>query len=327
MALVPEQLTFGGMGVRVGAYLLDELVVRLVAVLIAIIGRSDWIDRAITFVAFPVYFAFWEGPGAGRSASGCSDCGCADRGRCAGPAGAALRARCVRSARHPARGVGGWPRPRTRRAGLSLLPLLVGLVIVGFLMRRSNDSPGLHETVSGRGCCGCRSSPAAETGRPARGPAGRGPAAAGRVPGDGRPVRGRPRGPDRRPWIAIGDDQVLGRRVLAAVPRPRQPAGAARRRAAGRLWPLGHGTATVGGVSYRWRRTWPRRGRDRGRRRPRAPGAVARGPAGPRTARGGIGHEAQKDGSLPGQPLLEQVWCSRTAGRSSSTSRPARRPD
>ena len=116
---------------------------------------------------------------------------------------------------------------------------------------------------------------------------------------------------------------MLGRRVFAAVPRPRQPAGAARRRAGRAPWPLGHGTATVGGVSYRWRRTWP----------PSAPGSRTSSTAstwcgGPRPSRSSNSSrrnwpQAQKDGSLPGQ--LSSNRCG-AAGRPAAAPRLPARP-
>src|SRR5262245_1145000 len=65
-ALVPEQLTFGGMGVRVAAYLLDELIVRLGFVLPTQAGVRlaigwDLAALAVPLAAFPIYFVLLEG--------------------------------------------------------------------------------------------------------------------------------------------------------------------------------------------------------------------------------------------------------------------------
>ena len=107
-----------------------------------------------------MYFAFWEGLWGRSVGKWLLGLRCADRGRCA-------RLRRRAAARAAVFGLlvtlpevlAGVAWPRTRRAGLSLLPLLVGLVIVGFLMRRSNDFRGCTRQCKGRGCCGCRSSP------------------------------------------------------------------------------------------------------------------------------------------------------------------------
>src|SRR5262245_24595709 len=139
-ALVPEQLTFGGMGVRVAAYLLDDLVVRLaVAVPIALVERPDWFARVITLLAFPTYFSVMEGlwgRSVGKWALGLRVC---RQGTTLAPG---LRRGALRGA---AFGLLVTVPEVLARVSLtedptggllSFFPLLVGLVLVGLPMRR-----------------------------------------------------------------------------------------------------------------------------------------------------------------------------------------------
>jgi hypothetical protein len=109
--------------------------------------------------------------------------------------------------------------------------------------------------------------------------------------------------------VAIGDDQVLGRRVVLRLypdrdgPRVRGAGGRP-----GRLWPLGHGSTAVGGAAYRWEAYVAPSGapladvvdREHPVRWPEARSVLEQ-----------LAAElaaAQKDGSLPGQLSLDQFW-------------------
>jgi hypothetical protein len=322
-ALVPEQLTFGGMGVRVAASLLDEVIVRVGFVLPARAAiRSavgwDWAALAAPLVLFPLYFVLLEGlTGAswGKRLFGLRVC----RQGTTLPPGfrrAAIRtlvfyllvtvtlSQAVLVAGKLGAGE-SWPQVL-----VNLVPFLIGLAVLVIPMRRSNDFRGLHEKLSGTCVLRLPQVPrplklvgrhgdrmAALPARPADFPAVVGPYAVARAV---RAADG---------WVAVGDDPVLGRRVLLRL----RPDGGARDRhptpgRPGRLWALGHGTVPVADVPHRWDAYVGPTGAPLAdvvdRRHPvRWPEArpVLEPLAGDLAA-------ADKDGTLPAQLSLAQVW-------------------
>jgi hypothetical protein len=311
------------MGVRVGAYLIDEFIVRVAFALPVqlLLGRaiaSDWLHQIVPLVLFPVYFFLLEGL-TGRSWGkwlvGLRVC----RQGTTQPPG--LRRAAIRTlvfyllvtvtVTHAwlvvARLRDGPPGPEIL---LNLVPFVVGLLILVVPMRRSNDFRGLHETLSGTCVLRLPQVPRplklvgrhgdrllAVPPRPAEFPETVGPFSVARAVAVG----------DQ--WVAVGDDAVLGRRVLMRLypdrggPPVRSAGGQP-----GRLWPLGRGTANVGGAPHRWEAFVAPTGAPiadvvDARHRVRWPEA--------RPVLEQIAVElaaAEKDGSLPGQLSLDQVW-------------------
>jgi uncharacterized RDD family membrane protein YckC len=157
-ALVPSHLTYGGLTVRVTAYLLDEFFVRLflvlplAAVLHALTGAQA-AGTVLPFVLLPLYFVLLEGPyGAslGKRMLGLRVCRCGTTD----PPG--VRRAAVRtlvfyllvaltllsaSAFFESGGRGALL--------LAGLPFLAGLLLLVVPMRKSNDFRGIHELASG----------------------------------------------------------------------------------------------------------------------------------------------------------------------------------
>ena len=264
-ALVPEQLTFGGMGVRVGAYLLDELLVRLAILVVfgwlAAFGDSKWVD----FVVFPLYFVVLEGrygASLGKRLLGLRVC----RVGTTEPPGfkrAAVRMLVFYLLVTLTFGFGpiveadlAMDGELSWRSLLGVVPFVLGLALLIVPMRRRNDFRGLHELASGT--CVLRlprperplSLPgrrgdrlAALPPRPAAVPEAVGPYAVTRgVPADGG-------------WILVGDDAVLGRHVLLRVVPEGSPASPSQQGPVsrpGRLRRLGTGTVEVDGKPFAW---------------------------------------------------------------------------
>jgi hypothetical protein len=110
-------------------------------------------------------------------------------------------------------------------------------------------------------------------------------------------------------WVAVGDDLVLGRRVLlnvrpAAAPRDRPSPGGQ----PGRLWALGHGTVPLAGAPHAWDAYVAPAGA------PVTDVVDSRHPVRWPEARPILEQLAndlaagQKDGTLPAHLSLEQVW-------------------
>jgi hypothetical protein len=255
------------MGVRVAAYLLDEAIVRAAFVLPAqaairyAVGWT-WAALAVPLAVFPVYFVLLEGLTGrswGKRLLGLRVC----RVGTTLPPGfrrAAIRTLVFyllvtvtlsQAVLFVEKLVAGGAGPEVL---LNLVPFLVGLAAMVVPMRRSNDFRGLHEKLSGTCVLRMPQVPrpltlvgrhgdrlAALPARPAEFPAVIGPSAVSRA------VR-TPAG-----WVAVGDDPVLGRRVLLHLP----PADGSKDRPVpggrpGRLWVLGHGTASVAGRPHTW---------------------------------------------------------------------------
>jgi len=236
VALVPAHLTYGGLTIRVGAYLLDELFVRLLIVLplsvlsLALFGHT--FEQSLPLFVFPLYFVLLEGTfGASLGKrllrlrvckSGSTD-----------PPGlkqAALRTlvfyllitvTLVPSLVLFEGAGGGLPAVL-----LASVPLIAGLLLLIVPMRKSNDFRGMHEMVSGTCVMQLprRIQPLTLTSK--RGsrllayPPGRPP-----VPAMVGPyaIKGAV-GDDRSGYLLVGEDSLLGRRILLRVGPPSQSA-------------------------------------------------------------------------------------------------------
>ena len=268
-ALVPEQLTFGGLGVRVGAYLIDEAVVRMLfmfpahLVLSLWLNAPTWLDQGLPLLFFPIYFAAFEGFfgwSIGKRLLGLRVC----RQGTTLPPGirkAALRTLVfyilITLTLSPAiinsnlLGSGSL----VRELILNVSPFLIGLMLLVVPMRRSNDFRGLHEKASGTCVLRLPQVPRpltligrhgdrleALSDRPPSFPSAIGPYAIRKaVASDGG-------------WLAVGDDAMLSRRVLLWLLRGNAGAGAGRPAVGrpGRLWLLGRGSIAVGRIDHQW---------------------------------------------------------------------------
>jgi serine/threonine protein kinase len=323
VALVPEQLTFGGLGVRVGAYLLDELIVRALFVvpiqaLLQASGSRDWVIGSVALVLFPVYFILLEGLFGRSWGKGLLGLRVCRQGTTLPPGFRRALIRTLVFYVLITVTLTQAGQVFTTLAGgeadadifLHLVPFLIGLLILVVPMRKANDFRGLHETLSGT--CVLRlplvPRPLTLVGRhgdrllavpprPPEFPEVVGPYTVGHAIRAG----------DQ--WVAVGDDQVLGRRVLLRLyPSRDGPAVRSSGGRPGRLWPLGRGAASIADTPHLWEAYVAPAGAPLAdvvdRRHPvRWPEAhpILEQLAAELAA-------AQKDGSLPGQLSLDQVW-------------------
>jgi eukaryotic-like serine/threonine-protein kinase len=268
VALVPEHLSFGGLSVRVAAYLLDEVLVGLFLVL----PLAGLLRPAVSFaelpvvlqqVLAPVYFIILEGrwgASLGKRLLRLRVCrlGATD------PPG--LRRALVRTLVFAL--LVNMTLAHTRilfnenvtaaRLLASAVPFVLGLVLLVAPMRRSNNFRGLHELLSGtctlmlpRPPRPLRLSSAKESpllALPAR------PEPIPKTIG-AYPIRSGARLPDGG-YLLVGEDSLLGRQVLIRL----QPAGSAKLPTASRhaisrsarLRFLQSGTTTVEGKEIAW---------------------------------------------------------------------------
>jgi uncharacterized RDD family membrane protein YckC len=229
--LVPSQLTYGGLTVRVAAYLLDEVVVRLLlvlplsAMLHALTG--GWTGNTfLPLVLFPIYFAVLEGrygASIGKRLLGLRVC----RFGSTDPPGLKLAIRrtlafylLVTVTLFPAIVLfeaGG------RGAGallLSAVPFIAGLLLLIVPMRKKNDFRGMHELISGT--CVMKlprhERPIVLTSRRNRLLAL--PASQAALPARVGPFQIRGAAPaEAGVYTLIGEDAALGRRVLIRLAR------------------------------------------------------------------------------------------------------------
>ena len=322
VALIPEQLTFGGMGVRIGAYLIDEVIVRLFLLgPMQLMMREDdevlWFGEAATWVVFFAYFMILEG----------------FFGRSIGKA--ILRLRVCRQGTTMAPGF----RPAVLRTlvfsclftltfaqiplGLeklsegrplssllwNLLPFGAGLSILLVPMRTRNDFRGLHELLSRTCVMRLPHRPVEFKLRPGRvdrlGEIPRRPVKFPEMIGSYAITRAMRSGED---WLALGEDSMLGRAILLQLTPPDRPERNPPTGRPGRLWSLGSGRVAVGGESFVWRAFVAPVG---------SPLADAVDPREPvrwpeaRPVLEQLAHElllAEKDDTLPAPLSLEQVW-------------------
>ena len=156
LALVPGHLTYGGLTVRVGAYLLDEIFVRLMlvlplsAILRGLLGSAAPLET-ITLIVLPVYFIFLEGLFGGSLGKRVLRMRVCRIGSTDPPGlkASTIRTLCfyllVMVTLYPARVLleagGAWGL-------LAIAPFITGLLLLIVPMRKSNDFRGLHEMVS-----------------------------------------------------------------------------------------------------------------------------------------------------------------------------------
>ncbi len=159
VALMPSRLSFGGLTIRIGAYLLDEVFVRLLLILPltglikGFFGESPS-ARYLSLFVFPIYFVILEGlfgASIGKRLLRLRVC----RAGSTDPPGLKLAAvrtfafyLLITLTLMPMRVAfehagGGLP------VLLSMLPFAAGLVVLIVPMRRSNHFRGMHETLSG----------------------------------------------------------------------------------------------------------------------------------------------------------------------------------
>jgi uncharacterized RDD family membrane protein YckC len=157
VALVPSHLSYGGLTVRVGAYLLDEIIVRLLlvlplaAIVQGLIG-SPLPTQTITLIVLPVYFILVEGKFGGSFGKRLMRLRVCKIGSTDPPGlkAATVRTICfyllVMVTLYPARVLleagGAWGL-------LAIAPFITGLLLLIVPMRKANDFRGLHEMVSG----------------------------------------------------------------------------------------------------------------------------------------------------------------------------------
>ena len=158
-ALVPSHLSYGGLTVRVGAYLLDEFIVRLIFVLplVALLhGLLEInVQHYLPLIFFPVYFVLMEGRSGASLGKRILRLRVCKTGSTDPPGfkQAALRTMAfyllVTVTLVPARivfdsGGSGWGALL-----LSAIPFIAGLLLLIVPMRKSNDFRGMHELISG----------------------------------------------------------------------------------------------------------------------------------------------------------------------------------
>lgn len=157
LALVPSHLSYGGLTIRVGAYVLDEIFVRLLLVLPlsmlaqALLGSAVLPAQSITLVVLPLYFILLEGLWGGSLGKRLLRLRVCKIGSTDPPGlkAAALRTLCfyllVVVTLYPARVLlevgGAW-------GFLAIAPFAAGLLLLIVPMRKTNDFRGLHELVS-----------------------------------------------------------------------------------------------------------------------------------------------------------------------------------
>jgi eukaryotic-like serine/threonine-protein kinase len=264
--LVPEGLTFGGLGVRIAAYLTDEFLVRCAALpvaagLNAFVFERNW-NVLVTMVAIPAYFIVLEGRGGrslGKRLFGLRVCtqGTTD------PPGlmrAAIRTAIffflfILTVSQVRFFLDKIESDRALNATMSnLLPFLAGLTLLIAPMRRSNDYRGLHEQLSGT-CVRRRP----QITRPLRLQSQRNdrleelPFRAAAFPATLGNYAIQRAKPVENGWVALGTDPLLSRRILFRLDAESSPTvlKPAESRPT-RLWALGSGTTTVAGQPHRW---------------------------------------------------------------------------
>lgn len=157
LSLVPSHLSYGGLTVRVGAYLLDEIIVRLLlvlplaAIVQSLIG-SSLPTQTITLIVLPIYFILLEGKFGGSIGKRLMRLRVCRIGSTDPPGlkAGAVRTICfyllVMVTLYPARVLleagGAWGL-------LAVAPFITGLLLLIVPMRKANDFRGLHEMVSG----------------------------------------------------------------------------------------------------------------------------------------------------------------------------------
>lgn len=267
MAMIPEQLNFGGMGIRIGAYLLDELIVRLVFVaglqfLVQHALGWRWLGQAVPLCVFPLYFGLLEGffgQSWGKKFLGLRVC----RQGTTAPPGfkrAALRTLFFYLLITVTLAEAGWFFGKLSDGRLlsgmlfHLVPFVVGFLALVVPMRRWNDFRGLHEMLSGTCVLRMPQVPRpvklvpqrddrleAMPTKPPDFPGAIGPFAVQKV----RPLA--------RGWVVLAGDVILNRRVLIRVlPGEQWPTKKTSNARPGRLWPLGNGGVEIGNVRHVW---------------------------------------------------------------------------
>lgn len=266
VALIPEQLTFGGMGIRIGAYVLDEILVRLlliapVQIALTTMTEFELLAESITLSMFALYFMITEGlfgRSLGKAILRLKVC----RQGTTMPPGFRLAAiRTIVFSLLFTLTFLQIPLVFEKLAAgrsiaslfLNLVPFGVGLAILVVPMRTRNDFRGLHELLSST--CVMRL-----------------PLRPGKIrlkPSRVDRLAEIPRRPTRFPetigsysiqramksendWIAIGEDPSLGRAVLLHLTSPAQKEHKAPLGRPGRLWFLGTGNMSFAGESFRW---------------------------------------------------------------------------
>jgi uncharacterized RDD family membrane protein YckC len=224
--LVPSQLTYGGLTVRVAAYFLDEVVVRLFlvlplsAALHALTG--GWMgNNFLPLVLFPIYFVVLEGrygASIGKRLLGLRVC----RFGSTDPPGLKLAVRRT-LAFYLLVTVTLFPSIVLFEAGgggagallLSAIPFIAGLLLLIVPMRKKNDFRGMHELISGTCVMKLprRERPIVLTSRRNRLLAL--PASQAALPAQVGPFQIRGAAPaEAGAYMLIGEDAALGRRVL-----------------------------------------------------------------------------------------------------------------
>ncbi|WP_052639661.1 protein kinase domain-containing protein [Zavarzinella formosa] len=328
VSLIPEQLTFGGMGVRIGAYVLDEVLVRLLLVgplrlVMSAVIPWTWLNQTVTLAMFPLYFVLFEGlfgRSIGKAILGLRVC---RQGTTMPPGFKRAGLRTViffllitlTFAQFPL----AIDKLEMGRSGLSLIwnivPFGIGLLLLVVPMRDRNDYRGLHELLSGTCVMRLPHRPrplklrpgrvnrlAEIPRRPVEFPESIGSYAITRAMrvGDG--------------WQAVGEDPLLGRAILLKLTPPNQPEHFPPLGRPGRLWSLGAGTVAVGGEAFRWKAFVAPVGS------PLAdaadPGEPVRWPEARPVLEQLVGEllQAEKDNTLPTPLTIEQVWV-QTDGR------------
>ncbi len=336
LALAPSHLSYGGLSIRVGAYLFDEIFVRLLfvlplAALVRVLLGTAMPLQSLTLVVLPIYFVVLEGlfgASLGKRLLRLRVCkiGSTDP---PGLKAAIIRTACfyllVMVTLYPARVLmeagGAWGL-------LAVAPFVTGLLLLIVPMRKSNDFRGLHEMVSGTCVMKLPRRPRPLTLTSKRGnrllnlPPARLP-----IPATIGPYAVRGAMPTNGAWLVQGEDTLLGRHVLIQI-QPKTATVAERvhevtRPTRARF--LQRGEIDLNGVEHVWDAFV-------------APsGAALSDIAGPnhrlswsetRPLLEQLADEllsAQKEGNLPASFSLDQIWVQRD-GRLQLLDEPAPRP-